>query len=38
MRHDYIHDAVQQIWQGVRLKNVQKQTCAKNNQTAVFSG
>jgi hypothetical protein len=38
MRHCYIHDAVQQIKQGVRLKNVQKEVCAKINQIAEISG
>ncbi|ARO23789.1 hypothetical protein TAL182_CH02014 [Rhizobium sp. TAL182] len=36
MRHSYIYDALQQFLQGVRLKNVHKMVCIKNNQMPQF--
>ncbi|MDO3434399.1 hypothetical protein QWJ46_17105 [Rhizobium sp. CBN3] len=36
MRHSYIYDALQQFLQGVRLKNVHKIVCIKNNQMPQF--
>ncbi|WP_434712822.1 hypothetical protein NMA58_07360 [Rhizobium sp. YTUHZ045] len=38
MRHSHNYDALQQFWQGVRLKNVHKTLCIKINQNGAVSG